>query len=88
MTQNQIRQELWEQIAYDEFIRRAVAEVRLGMARTRAEMSAAKVKAGLRHAATEEFQDYPEGTIELGAALDAIDMILHDVLTTLQSGHA
>ena len=39
-----------------------------------------KVKAGLRYSATEDFQDYPPGIIELGTALDAIDMVATDIL--------
>jgi hypothetical protein len=42
-----------------------------------------KVKAGLTYAATTEFQSYPEGCIELGTALDAIDMIAKDIIRCL-----
>jgi len=39
-----------------------------------------KVTAGLRYAASGEYQDYPEGTLELGVALDAINMLANDVV--------
>ncbi len=42
--------------------------------------SVRRVEAGLRHSATEEFQDYPAGCVELGTCLDAIGMIVKDVL--------
>lgn len=42
--------------------------------------SAEKVKAGLRYAAGREYQDYPPGVLELGVALDAIDMMVNSVL--------
>lgn len=47
--------------------------------------SAKKVKAGLRYAASAEYQDYPEGVIEVGAALDAIDMVAKDVLYCIEA---
>jgi len=39
-----------------------------------------KVKAGLRHVASEKCQDYLPDVLELGTALDAIDMIANDIL--------
>lgn len=74
----------WKEQAESELQTRVLAQARLGMAQTRTTLSAQKVKAGLRHAAATEFQDYPEGTIEVGTALDAIDMLVQDVLNTLQ----
>jgi soluble cytochrome b562 len=46
--------------------------------------SVKKVKAGLRHAGSQEFQDYPAGVVELGTALDAIDMLANDVARMLE----
>lgn len=43
-------------------------------------VAARKVKAGLRHAGSGEYQDYLRGTLELGAALDAIDMMANDIV--------
>ena len=43
-----------------------------------------KVKAGLEYAASGEHQDYPPGTLELGVALDAVDMVLIDVLHCIE----
>jgi hypothetical protein len=34
-----------------------------------------RVKAGLRHAASGTYQDYPPGLLELGVVLDALGMI-------------
>lgn len=42
--------------------------------------SVKKVKAGLEYAGSGEYQDYPPGIIELGVALDGIDMIAADML--------
>ncbi len=42
--------------------------------------SVRKVEAGLRYAASGEHQSYPSGVLELGVVLDAIDMIVKDVL--------
>ena len=42
-----------------------------------------KVKAGLRYAASGEDQDCPPGTLELGVALDAVDMVSNDVLNCI-----
>lgn len=39
-----------------------------------------KVKAGLRYVASGKYQDYPPGVLELGAALDAVDMVANDIL--------
>ena len=44
------------------------------------QQSTRKVKAGLKYAASGEYQDYPPGTLELGIVLDAIDMISMDIL--------
>lgn len=38
-----------------------------------------KVKAGLHYAASGQYQDYPPGVLELGVALDAVDMIASDI---------
>ena len=43
-------------------------------------LSVRKVEAGLRYAASGEHQDHPAGCLELGVVLDAIDMIVKDVL--------
>ncbi len=45
--------------------------------------SAKKVKAGLTYAASGQYQDYPEGILELGVVLDAIDMLVNDILSVL-----
>lgn len=50
--------------------------------------SVRKVKAGLRNAAKGQYQDYPEGTIEVGVALDAIDMLAKDILRCRGDKHA
>mgnify|MGYP001574766785 FL=1 len=42
--------------------------------------STMKVKAGLQYAGSGQHQSYPAGIIELGVALDAIDMILSDIV--------
>ena len=45
--------------------------------------SGKKAKAGLRHAGSGEYQNYPPGVIELGIALDAIDLIVNDVVNCI-----
>jgi hypothetical protein len=44
-----------------------------------------KVTAGLRHAASGEHQDYEPGTLELGVALDGLNMLANDVINTVLS---
>jgi hypothetical protein len=39
-----------------------------------------KVKAGLKYAASGKHQDYPPGILELGVALDGLDMFVTDIL--------
>ena len=39
--------------------------------------------AGLKHAASGQHQDYPEGILELGVALDGLDMLVTDVFNAL-----
>ena|GEM_PF-2201440 len=41
--------------------------------------SVKKVKAGLKHVGSDQVQSYPPGIIELGVALDAIDMVAADI---------
>lgn len=43
--------------------------------------SSRKVKAGLSNVT---YQDYPEGVIEVGVALDAIDMLVKDILHCIE----
>ena len=50
-----------------------------GMALAVLMASQKKVHAGLKHAASGKHQDYPPGILELGIALDAIDMLVNDV---------
>ena len=38
-----------------------------------------KIHAGLKYAGSGEYQDYPPGILELGVALDAVDMLVNDV---------
>jgi hypothetical protein len=86
MAQNEVDENdlvFWKEKAQSELARRALAEARMGIAQARMELSIRKITAGLRHAASTEFQDYPEGTIELGAALDAIDMLERDLTAIL-----
>jgi len=42
-----------------------------------------KVEAGLRHAGSGQYQDYPPGVIELGVALDAINMMVSDIVNCI-----
>jgi hypothetical protein len=42
-----------------------------------------KLKAGLRYAASGKHQSYPSGCLELGIALDALDMFSNDMLRLL-----
>ncbi len=42
--------------------------------------SAKKIKTGLCNVAKGKYQDYPEGTIEIGIVLDAVDMLVEDVV--------
>ena len=72
--------EWWKVQAQAELARRALVEARLGFAQVMVGLSVRKIKAGLRRAATADFQDYPAGTLELGAALDALDMLAQDIL--------
>ena len=44
-----------------------------------------KVEAGLRYAGSGKYQDYPPGIIELGVALDAINMMVIDVVDCIVS---
>lgn len=43
-------------------------------------VSQRKVKAGIRYAASGEHQDYPVGVMESGVALDAVDMMVSDIM--------
>jgi len=44
-----------------------------------------KVRAGLRYAASGQYQDYPPGILELGVALDALNMVAADVVACIQA---
>ena len=47
-----------------------------------------RAKAGLKHAGSTEFQDYPGGIIEVGTALDAVDFVTSSAAHFLfEDGH-
>ena len=75
-----MKKQWWKERAVEELSKRVLLEVRLATAERRAALSVAKVKAGLSYAAMAEFKDYPAGTLELGTALDAIDMVARDII--------
>lgn len=43
-------------------------------------VSQRKVEAGIKYAASGQHQDYPPGVMESGVALDAIDMMVKDIM--------
>ena len=47
-----------------------------------------KVKAGLQYAGSGQHQAYPPGVIELGVALDALDMVLADLVAFVKNNAA
>ena len=50
------------------------------------DMPVRKVKSGLRYAASGQYQDHPEGMLELGVVLDALDMLVVDFRRLIGGG--
>ena len=44
-----------------------------------------KLRAGLQHAGSGQCQSYPSGIIELGVALDALDMFFTDIVNFVKA---
>ena len=48
-------------------------------------VSQRKVKAGIKYAASGQHQDYPPGVMESGVALDAVDMLVLDIMNFIKA---
>jgi len=44
-----------------------------------------KAEAGLKYAASGEYQDYPPGILELGVALDALNLFANDIINCVMT---
>ena len=60
-------------------------EVYEGLLIAAAEAARRKFRAGLQYAGSGQYQSYPPGIIELGVALDALDMFFTDIINFVRA---